>query len=123
MTAKRKSFKVRHGNAHLTVAPWTHPGTGKESWRFAYRPAPGAPWKYQLHPTKAAAELAATLKLETLAAATNTLAEVSPARRRWLEQVNRSVAPADESRVLDFIRSMAASATLTSATTRFLASK
>jgi integrase len=123
MSAKRKAFKVRHGNAHLTVAPWTHPVSGKESWRFAYRPAPGQPLKYQLHPTKAAAELAAELKLETLAAATNTLDELPPDRRRWLEQIHRSVPAADESRVLDFIRAMAASANLAAATTRFTASQ
>lgn len=123
MSSKRKSFKVRQGNSHLTVSPWTHPSTGKERWRFAYRPAPGQPWKYRVFPTKAAAESAAIDKLESLATATNTLDELSPARRRWLEDVNRGVPAAEESRVLDFIRAMARSADLTAAVSRFVASK
>jgi hypothetical protein len=123
MSAKRKSFKVRAGNAHLTVAPWIHPVSGKESWRFAYRPTPGAPWKYQLHPTRAAAEAAAAAKLDTLALATNTLDELSPERRRWLEAVHRATAPADQPRVLEFIAALAKSADLAAAVTRFIASK
>jgi integrase len=123
MPAKRKSFKVRQGNSHITVSPWTHPGTGKERWRYAYRPAPGQPWKYQSFPTKTAAEAAAIDKLEALQAGTNTLDELTPARRRWLEEIHRSVPIAEETRVLDFIRAMSKSADLASAATRFIASK
>lgn len=120
MAAKRKSFKVRSGNSHITVSPWTHPGTGKERWRFAYRPAPGAPWKYRTFTTKADAERSATDKLEALATGTNTLAELPPARRRWLESIHRSVGTHDQTRVSDFIQSMHQSGEISAAITRFI---
>ncbi len=123
MSAAKKSIKVRCGNNHLTVAPWTHPGTGKLRWRFAYRPAAGQPWKYRVLPTKAEAVTAAEAKLEALTAGTHTLEELSPARRRFLEEIDRSVSAADQARVLDYIRAMAKSAGLAAAVSRFLAGK
>jgi len=123
MSAKRKSFKVRAGNSHLTVSPWTHPGTGAERWRFAYRPEPGTPWKYRVFKTKAEAETAAIAKLEAQQAGTAALDEVSPARRRWLEEIHRSVQPVDEPRVLDFIHAMHRSGEITAAVARFMAAK
>lgn len=123
MSAKRRSFKVRSGNTHLTIAPWTHPATGKERWRFAYRPTPGAPWKYRLFKTKAEAEAAAEQKLQTIAAGTSALDELTPSRRRWLEEVNRGVPVDDQPKVLDFIQSLRASAETTAAVATFLTGK
>ena len=123
MSSKRKSFRVRAGNSHLTVSPWTHPGTSGERWRFAYRPQPGAPWKYRIFKTKAEAESAAIAKLESQQAGTATLEEITPARRRWLEEIHRTVQPIDEPRVLDFIHAMHRSGEITAAVARFMASK
>lgn len=123
MPAKRKSFKVKSGNAHITVAPWKHPRSGAERWRYAYRPAPGHPWKYRTFKTKDTAEAAAKRKLESLHAGTVSLEEISPARRRWLEEINRSVSVEDQPRVLEFIQSFRISAEVSAAVACFLAAK
>lgn len=123
MSAKRKPFKVHLGNSHLTVSPWTHPGSGAARWRFAYRPAPGAPWKYRVFSTKEEAAAAAEQKLQKLATGTATLDDLTPDRRRWLEEIHRSVGEIDEPRVLEFIRAMHRSGEITGAVARFMASK
>lgn len=123
MSAKRKSFKVRAGNQHITVSPWIHPATGAERWRFAYRPQPGAPWKYRTFRTRAEAEAAAADKLEAIASGANTLDELTPARRRWLEEINRSVSEDDQPRILEFIRAMHRSGEITGAVARFMAAR
>ena len=123
MSAKRKSFKVRIGNSHLTVSPWTHPGTGAERWRFAYRPTPGAPWRYRSCKTKTEAEAEAIAKLEALQSGTNTLDELTPERRRWLEEIHRSVSIEDQPRVSAFIAAMHKSGEITGAVQRFMAAK
>lgn len=123
MPAKRKSFKVRQGNSHITVAPWTHSGTGSERWRFAYRPDPGADWKYKSYKTKAEAEAQAAKKLDELQAGTNRLNEVSPSRRRWLEELDRQVSEADQDRVLAFVAALHRSSEIAGAVDRFLSAK
>jgi len=52
MSAKRKSFAVRLGNSHITVAPWTHPASRAERWRYAFRETPAGPWRYRLYRTR-----------------------------------------------------------------------
>ena len=123
MSAKRKAFKVRLGNQHLTVSPWSHPVTGLERWRFAYRPEPGKPWTYRTFRTKAAATAEAERNLEAIQAGTQTLEDITPDRRRWLEEVNRRVRVDDQGRVLDFIRAMHRSGEITGAVGRFMASR
>ena len=123
MSAKRKAFKVRSGNDHITVAPWTHPSSHAERWRYAFRETPASPWKYRLFRTRTEAENSAIGQLEKSVTERTYLEDLPPGRRRWLEDISRSVAPEDERKVLDFIAAMTRSAEIGGAVTRFLHGK
>jgi len=123
MSAKRKSFAVRLGNSHITVAPWTHPASRAERWRYAFRETPAGPWRYRLYRTRGEAETAALAQLAKAGAEISILDSLPPARRRWLAEIAVAVAPGDEGRVLDFIAAMGRSADLGGAVARFVAGK
>lgn len=123
MSAKRKAFKVHLGNDHLTVAPWTHPATGSPRWRYAYRPTPASGWHYRTFQTKQEATAAAEAQLRKDVEGSGYLDGLSPARRRWLEDVARAAQPLDERKVLDFIRSLGVSAEVGGAVARFIVSR
>lgn len=123
-TPKRKSFRVRDGNNHITVSPWTHPQSGAQRWRYAYRDLAGGPWRYRVFRTKEAAETAALEQLRTTQqVGTGILEGQSPARLRWLAEIAAAVPEGEERRVLDFIASMAKSADLGESVDRFVRSR
>lgn len=123
MSARRKSFRVRLGNHHITVAPWNHPATGAQRWRFHYRISPDAPWIYRTFRTRDHAEQEATQILEAIATGSATLHSLPGPRRRWLEEIHRLVSMEDEPRVLDFIRAMHQSSEVSAAVARFMTSR
>lgn len=123
MSTKRKAFKVRSGNSHITVAPWVHSASGASRWRYAYRPSPAAPWKYRSFTSKEAATASAERQLEAAGAIASPLDHLPPARLRFLAEIAATVTPADERRVLDFIAALGRSSALNGAVERFLTSK
>jgi integrase len=123
MSAKRKSFKVRHGNNHVTIAPWTHPASGAKRWRMAYRPDTGSTWQYLTFKTKEDATAAAEKHLRQITSTADYLDTLTPARRRWLADVSRSTQPDDERKILDFLRSLGKSASISGAVDRFTSSR
>lgn len=121
-SSARKSVTVKHGNATLTVYPWTHPTSGASRWRFCWRPQTDAPWRYVTRKTKEEAK-AAAWKILTELETGEALSALSPDRRRWLEALNREVASTDQARVLEFIASLRKSADIAAAVARFCAGK
>jgi integrase len=124
MSAKRK-IQVQVGEQRATIYRWTHPGTGKKAWRFAYRAAPDAPWQYCTRPTQADAELAAEKKLRTLAEQSLDWANLSPERRAFLAAVHRAVPESqdDQAAVLASLAGRAASVEIAAAVNLFLTFK
>lgn len=119
MSAKRKSTRVRVGQASVRIYPWTHPTTGAERWRFAWR-SEGV-WKYRTFRTKAAAESAAERLLENLVASTARLDDLPAERHRFLSDVHRMTPDGNEDRVRAFLRSLESSGEISAAVERFLA--
>lgn len=115
----RKSFRVRDGNTHITVAPWTHPQSGAQRWRYAYRDLAGGPWRYRVFRTKEAAEVAALEQLRGQQTGTGILDGQSPARLRWLAEIAAAVPEGEERKVLDFLANMTKSADVGESVARF----
>lgn len=119
MTAKRRNRVIR-GNAHLTVYPYTHPGTGAKRWRFAFQE--DGKWKYRTFKTKIEAETAAGNILDEIPAGLAWSALDADARK-FLEEVHRRTAATDRPAVLAFLRSRDSSAEIAAAVAAFLAHK
>jgi integrase len=114
---------VKRGNSHLTVYPWTHPATGAQRWRFAWRAAVANPWRYETHRTKQAAVDAADVRLASIESGHVHWESLSPQRRRFLESVHTLTSAADEQHVLAYLSSRGKAAEIVSAIAEFLAHK
>lgn len=120
MSSKRRNEKVRRGNSHLTVYPYSHPATGKAGWRFAWKD--GARWRYVTKPTKDEAKAAAEKVLEQQPAGL-VWETLRPEEREFLERIHVAVTPMDRDAVLAFVRSRKSSAMIGDAVAKFLAFK
>jgi len=117
MSSKRRNEKVRRGNSHLTVYPYSHPITGKAGWRFAWKD--GERWRYVTKPTKDEAKAAAEKVLEQQG--TGLIWEtLRQDEREFLEKVHKQVTPADRDALLAFIRSRKSSSLIGDAVGKFL---
>lgn len=120
--AGRKSFKVSKGNRFITVYPWKHPKTGKWGWRFCWRKSEADAWQYVTRKSKD--EIAGQAERILDESEEGIVFSSLPSdRRRWLEEVHRSVPPSDQARVLAFIRGLAKTSDLASAVGRFCEGK
>jgi len=122
MTARSKTIKGRTGMS-LTIYPWTHTASGKTRWRFAWRENPFAPWRYTTAATKAKAELSAAERLEELESGGLIWSALPETRQHFLTKIHASVSPDEESMVLDYLQSRAASCMVGEAVARFIAGK
>lgn len=120
MSAKRK-IKIEVGDRSATVYRWTHPGTGKPAWRFAWHD--GSTWRYITRPTREAAELAATRKLTALQADELDWPALTRERREFLTRIHRAVTEQDQDALLASLTSRRQSVALQAATERFLSFK
>ncbi len=98
----------------ITVYPY---GNG---WRFAWRSNGDTEWKYLTRKSKAAATDAAENKISQICTDGLVWAALSPARRRFLEAVNREAREEDEKAILSFIEGRQKSAEVTECVNRFL---
>ncbi len=121
MSAKRRNEKVRKGNSHLTIYPYTHPATGKPLWRYAWKD--GDRWRYVTKSTKDAARASAEKVLEQQAGGQLVWEALQPEEREFLAKVFQEVGPGDRAAVLAFIRSRRSSAVVGDAVGRFIAAK
>jgi len=120
MENKRKSVRVRHGNNHLTIYPWTHPASGKARWRFAWRVSPSLPWRYLTFKTRSEAVEEAERKLAALGADQIEWTALDAATQRFLMDVHRETLPHDREAVLAYLRSRSRSMDVGLAVARFL---
>lgn len=116
----RKKFRVRRGNSHLTVYPWTHPTSGKELWRYAWREAVGKPWRYVTKAKKADIEASAHEKLEQLEKGGLVWSGLGGDAQRFLEAVHLQTTSADWPAVLDFLKARKRSSDIVGAVARFM---
>lgn len=119
----RKKFRVRRGNSHLSVYPWTHPATGKEGWRYAWRETAAHPWRYVTREKRAEIVESAEKKLAELDRGGIVWSGLPADRLAFLESVHRSARTTDQQAVLDFIAGRQKSGGLADAVARFMAHK
>lgn len=87
MSTPRKSFKKRIGNHAVTIAPYTHSGTGAQMWRFGYKPDPKGSTKYVTRSSLEAIEAEAERILNVRNAGELDWNSLTPERRKFLEAV------------------------------------
>ncbi|MBK1884171.1 hypothetical protein JIN85_17255 [Luteolibacter pohnpeiensis] len=120
MSAKRKSFKVGRGNSFLTVYPWTHPRTGADRWRYAWRENENSSWRYVTCRSKKEAEQSAWDKLGEIDSGDIQWSTLSREAQRFLEEVHRLTEPSDWPAVLTFLESRKRSSEIVSSVQRFM---
>jgi integrase len=119
----RKKFRVRRGNSHLSVYPWTHPRTGRECWRYAWRESAGQPWRYVTREKRADIVDSAERKLAELDRGGIVWSGLPAERLAFLESIHRTARPSDQQAILEFIASRQKSGALADAVARFMAHK
>lgn len=111
------NFRVSRGNSSVQVYRWTNPGTGKRAWRFAYQEA--GKWRYITRANRDAIVAAAERVLGQQSEGFLWEA-LSPARKRFLEEVHRLARGSDETPVLGFLQARQKSNDLESSVARFM---
>jgi integrase len=114
-TAKT-TVRVSRGTSSVKIYRWKHPSSGRLCWRFAWLDA--GKWRYVTRSTRDEAELAAqdVLKEQSEGLVWSAL---SPARRRFLEEVHRQCREEDQGTFLMFLHSRAKSGEIRGAVDRF----
>jgi len=123
MAPARKKFRVRRGNSHLSVYPWTHPQTGREGWRYAWRESAAHPWRYVTKEKRADIVESAEKKLAELDRGGIVWSSLPPDRLAFLESVHRTTRATDQQAVLDFIAGRQKSGAIAEAVERFMQDK
>lgn len=119
--SKKRKHQVTVGSLRATIYQWTHPRTGKAAWRFAWQD--GERWRYRTAKTLDAAKIAAEKLLKEKVAGGLLWSGLAPARRRFLEDVERMVPVGEETAVLEFLRLRRAGGEIVEAVGRFCAWK
>jgi len=105
MKPPRKSYKKRIGNHALTIAPYTHCGTGAQMWRFGYKPDPKGSTKYVTRSSWEAIEAEAERILNERNDGELDWNSLTPERRKFLETIHRlTPLPEDEEEVLEALK-------------------
>lgn len=102
--SKKRSFSVSLRGKTVKVYPWTHSGTGKEKWRFAWYDDDKREWRYVTRAGKAEAKRAAEKLLQETGEAL-VWSALSLARQRFLARVNELCNTGDEQAMLEWLES------------------